>query len=292
MSTSPQNNNSNSNSATSSASATNSPVPTPQSAPGSNQTPQPVAGASAQQPSSTAPKASSAPVSMPAMSAQNPAQSTTPSNPNFTTGNIGRWASRQENPFAEQNRKADAEKQKRDRQRRKIAPYLYIGGGIIVLALIIWGIVALISHRGENTPVEGPIEIAGSSEQDIADYQQILQNFLSQQQGTTQEKEEGVNKLVQNTLNTANGQDNANAVKLAQLGAFVASGMYDAGLVASKEIDPESLDIKQLATYYNLVYLCYLSLGNQEKAAEYLSLMYEASYKAEEQRIEQEKNNE
>lgn len=218
-----------------------------------------------------------------------PTQDSAAPNSNFTTGNIGRWASQQENVFAEQNRKADAEKQKRNQQFRKIAPYLYIGGGIIVVALIVWGIIALVNRTQDNPSQTGPVEIAGSTSQDIADYQEILQSFYSQHDGTRKDKQEGINQIVQNTINsTSSGQENVDAIRLAQMGVYAVNGLYDAAIEVANNANPDNLTLDQLASYYNIMYDCYSGLGNTEKADEYDRLSYEVFYDIEQQRTDQE----
>ena len=209
----------------------------------------------------------------------------------FTTGNIGRWASQQENAFAEQNRQAALEKQERKQKFRKVAPYIFVGSGVIVVALIIWGIIALVGHVKETTP-ENIVAIAGGSSQDIADYQDILQEFYNQHNGTREEKRKGIEHLVQGTINnTPNGQTYADQIRLAQITMYVRNGLYDAALELSNNVDPDSFDLENLATYYSMLYSCYAVLGNTEKAEEYSALSYEASANAEEERIRQEELN-
>ena len=61
----------------------------------------------------------------------------------FKSENIGNWISHQEGYFAEQNRKA-AEKCKMAEQiREKVRPIVFMVGGLVVIGLAIWGVVAL-----------------------------------------------------------------------------------------------------------------------------------------------------
>ncbi len=190
----------------------------------------------------------------------------------FTTGNIGRWSSRQEDPFAEQNRKRAAKKQTRNVKRQKVAPIIVIIAGVILTAAAIIGLIFLIIHLSHRTVNEIP-EINGSTTQDIADYRDLLQNFYNQRpsDATEEEKLQAVQDAVNSTLDTAGGRENEVAVKIAQASFYIDNSRYEDALRVADSISHsvDALDLDQQILYYSILYISYYKVGNQEKGDEY-----------------------
>lgn len=222
----------------------------------------------------------------------------------FKTSDIGRWASQQESPFARQNRERQAKKQERNKQRQKAAPYIIVISSVIAVGLAVWGLVVLVvklTNQPEDfNPSTYAPEIAGTSAEDVNNYRDLLQNFYNNQQaaiigvsgdnngsgesgGNTGEIDnevqdklfDDVNKVVQNTLDTPGGQENANAVKLAQMGFCMANGCYQQAVDAAQGIDVTKYTPEQRNSYYNILANCYYWLGDKDKAAEYFNMPYE-----------------
>ncbi len=193
----------------------------------------------------------------------------------FTTDNIGRWASRQENPFAEQNRKEQAKKQERAKKRKKFSPIVIISASAIAIIAAVVGLVFLIIYI-VNRPVPiAPPTIAGSTMQDISDYRDLLQNLFNQNNGTNEDKRQEINQTVDGSLSTNNGKENAAAIILAQASFYLNNGVYDEALRAASTIDPEQLPLEQQVLYYNILCSGNSVLGNEELANKYSAIMYD-----------------
>lgn len=220
----------------------------------------------------------------------------------FTTSNIGRWASKQENPFAEQNRKTAAKKRARAEKRQKARPIAVIAVSAVAIAAAIWGLVVLIIHL-INRPVEldpetYTPEIAGGTMEDVNDYREILQSFYNERKKTTinnesndsnsgnatQEEQDklyqDIDKVVQNTLNSSSGKEHTNAVILAQITFCAANGCYQQGIDAAQQINADQLTQEQRSIYYNVLANCYLWSGDEDKAEEYFNM---SSYESEDE---------
>ncbi len=84
----------------------------------------------------------------------------------FKTSNIGKWASKQENPFAKQNRERQAKKQARNKKRQKAAPYVVAVCGIVAVGLGIWGLVVLIGAL-TYSPINEDLSLGGNGAVEI-----------------------------------------------------------------------------------------------------------------------------
>lgn len=247
----------------------------------------------------------------------NPAQTPTPSQPQniqpqnaqsqspqtapnqnvaFKSDYIGQWAAKQEDPFAEQNRKAAEKKAAQEAARKKALPYIKIGsivaGCVAVLALIVTVIVIAVRDPDlDYTP-----EIAGSSEEDIIEYRNLLQQLYNKkkdEQGSeddpvnppnmvdvpsndSQEDKElinSVNQVVQNTLNTPSGKEHANAVLCAQAYFYYNNGYYQEVVDTIKQIDTNYLNNSVKSNVYEVAANSYYWLGDEETADTYYSLL-------------------
>lgn len=195
----------------------------------------------------------------------------------FTTGNIGRWASQQEDPFAEQNRKRAVKKHTRNQKRQKAAPIIVIISGVILATAAIVGLIFLIIHLSNRRPNEVP-EISGGTTQDITNYRDVLQNFYNQRPDATEdEKLQAVQDAVNGTLDTANGREYEAQVKLAQALFYFDKGMYENASKTGSEIDESKMSLEDKRLYYNIMYYCYGKMGQQKLSDEYLAKLYEVA---------------
>lgn len=217
----------------------------------------------------------------------------------FTTKNIGSWKRKQENPFAEQNRKNQAKKQERNKKREKATPYVVVISAITVISLAIWGLVVIIVAL--SNPKDGIIvpTITGSSEEDIVSYRDQLQQFYNQKKDeqlgedevlyspdlgmemtfeidpqVKQELLNDVEQTVQNTLNTPNGRKNANAVLCAQAYLYYNNGYYQEVVDVLQQIDLEQLSNNVKINIYEVAANSYYLLGDEESANEYYDLLF------------------
>ena len=212
----------------------------------------------------------------------------------FKTENIGHWTKKQEDPFAAQNRKKADQKQKNAAARKKALPYIIVAAAVIALGLIIWGIVALITHLTQDPDGTYTPELAGSSETDIVNYRNSLQEFYDRKKSEQSDGDidldtsvapsndpeedkdliQAVAQVVQNTLNTSKGRENANAVLCAQVYFYYNNGYYQAAVDALQEIDVDKLDDTVKFNLYEAAANSYYWLNDDNSSDKYFDLMY------------------
>lgn len=196
------------------------------------------------------------------------------SEPEFTVKNIGKWASRQENPFADQNRKAAAKKQKANEARKKATPIVAVVAAVIATGVAIFGLVMLIIVLIDSQPRPDVIEIAGGSTQDIVDYQNILMDFYNQNPyATPEERVQNIQNIVNGTLGSESGKNNSDAVLYAQLYVYVNEGLYQEIVDVGEKINVDKLNDELKSNVYNAMTNAYYALGDQEKANIYRDLL-------------------
>ncbi len=173
----------------------------------------------------------------------------------FSSQNIGRWASKQENPFAKQNRERQAKRREQDKKRQKAAPFIVILSSAVVIGVALWGLVMIIAGWMNQPKVEVPT-IAGSTEQDMIDYRDKLQGLFNQNvSSNTQDKLQEIQNAVNGTLKTPDGRQNENVVKLAQMIFLVNNQYYDEAAEIAKTFNPDELTIEQQINYYTVLRL-------------------------------------
>lgn len=189
----------------------------------------------------------------------------------FKSDYIGQWAAKQEDPFAEQNRKAADKKAAQEAARKKAMPYIKIGSivaaCVAVLAIIITVIVVIINQPKPEVPT-----IAGDSSEDVSDYTGILQDAYDQNQNL-----DDVDKIVEDTLGTDNGREYEAQVRLAEMVFYFDNDLYQQLIDTGVRIDPNSLQPDQRLRYYNYMRYGYSVLNDSDKANEYMDLVFELS---------------
>lgn len=214
-----------------------------------------------------------------------PPTSTTPttSKPNSTTPmqflskDIGAWSARQENPFAEQNRRAAAEqtaKQQAKLQLKEqfkkylpIANYVVVGVStfLVLLFSILWLVGVFIP-----TP-----EIAGDSTDDINNYVNALQEIYDD----FNENPKIVKKAVNNTLRTDNGKKYHDAARLGQALFSQDNALYRDAVNAAHDVAAaESLTLYERLRLYNVFYYSGYYAGDKELSEVYDPVVSELIY--------------
>lgn len=195
----------------------------------------------------------------------------------FSTGDIGRWASRQEDPFAAQNRKHAAKKQKRNARRQKAAPIIVIITGAVLSVAAVVGLVFLVIHLANRNTVEIE-EISGGTTEDIYNYRDILQGLYNQNSSTTEAgKVEAVQNAVNGTLSTSKGREYEAQVKMAQALVYFENSLYSECVEVGEQIDYSRIDDMDKVVIYNVMYYSYSKIGNTDLATEYLDKLYDVS---------------
>lgn len=194
----------------------------------------------------------------------------------FKAENIGKWASKQENPFAEQNRKNEAKKRREAEQSKKAAPVVAIILGVAATLAAVVGLVILIVVLINNQPkLDDVPTIAGNTTQDIVNYQQTLQNFYNNSDKPQEEKVQEVDQFVQSTLSTGNGRRYEKEIRIAQAALYMNNGLYNDAIRVLDGVNPDGLGLDQQQMFYNILYYCYAAMGDYDKANEYTQILYE-----------------
>lgn len=223
----------------------------------------------------------------PGNTATPPAEPDAKSAPEFRTENIGKWKEKQENPFAEQNRKAAEEKQKREEKRdatlakvnKSITPLkitLIVLSSIVIIVVIILAIIALIAAL---TPEPAPT-MDGNTAADVAKYQQTLQEIYEQNLSETENRDDAlqaVDETISSTLETANGREYENEILLAKMLLLAYNSQYSEAVAVAETINPDALELPQKANYYYTLTNVYAEMGDHAKADEYYNLAIELS---------------
>lgn len=206
----------------------------------------------------------------------------------FTTENIGRWASRQEDPFAKQKRQEQEKKNARAKKRQKASPIIVLIISIPLVGAAIFGLVMLIINIVNRPAPVAPPTIAGNSTQDISDYRDILQGIFDRNKGTNEEKRQEIDQAVEGTLGTSAGKEYDSSVRLAQGSFYLNNNMANEAISSVENLNPDHLNLEQKQVYYYVLYYANALNGNTKKAQEYSNILFDITYEL----VEGEANNE
>lgn len=191
----------------------------------------------------------------------------------FKSDYIGQWAAKQEDPFAEQNRKAAEKKAAKEAARKKAMPYIKIGsivaGCVAILAVIITVIVVIINQPKPEVPT-----IAGGTMEDITDYKDKLQEIYDKDNNMSD-----VEDAIEDAMDTDNGREYANQLKLSQMMFYINQNIYDEAINIGETVEVEQLELLQQANFYALMAISCASIGDNAAADKYNSLAYEVNIK-------------
>lgn len=211
-------------------------------------------------------------------SQSSPTPSTAQNNSNvaFKSDYIGQWAAKQEDPFAEQNRKAAEQAAAKEAARKKAMPYIKIGsivaGCVAVLAVIITVIVVIVNQPKPEIPT-----IAGGTIEDITNYKDKLQEIYEQDNNMA-----AVEDAVEDAMNTDNGREYINQLKLSQMMFYIDQDIYDEAINIGGTVEVEQLELLQQANFYALMAISCAAIGDYSSANEYNGRAYEVNLKLDE----------
>lgn len=127
-----------------------------------------------------------------------PRISTTPSDTTakfgvaFKSEYIGQWAAKQENPFAEQNRKAAEKKAAQEATRKKAMPYIKIGSIAAACIAVLAVIIAIIVIINQPAPLPDDITLGSSGAAEVTESaQKVFDNYVNKLGDKTVETDEG-----------------------------------------------------------------------------------------------------
>lgn len=194
----------------------------------------------------------------------------------FKTENIGRWASKQENPFAEQNRKTDAKKKKRQAKVRKSFPVVMsmLTGSLAILLVFCIVMLAMTIANAPKT-IKLP-EIDGDTAQSIIDYREMLQQMFDQENTDDSGDEvvsvDDINNAINASIRGERDREKQNAVRLAQLSFYVNNDLFSEAVELGGSLDPDSMTLEQRSLFYNAMAYSLHAVGNEEESVRYYGL--------------------
>lgn len=207
----------------------------------------------------------------------------------FTTENIGRWAAKQENPFAEQNRKVAAKKQKQVETRKKATPYVVVIAAAAAISLAVFGLVMIIVALLNNQPkLPDDLSLGGEGAAEISEaaqnvYQEQLQKFYNQHgnnaNGSVENPSEeaissatdAMNEYFNNQQSAADEQQK-NELLLIQLNELSDKYLIDEVIRLGESADLSSMTDLQKSKVWGMMANAYMGIGDAERANYYMTL--------------------
>lgn len=213
------------------------------------------------------------------------------SNPNvaFKSDYIGQWAAKQDDPFAEQNRKAAEKKAAEEAARKKVLPYIKIGSIVAGCVAVIAIIVAVVIIVSKKTPIS---EVTA---EDSAVFQEEAQEIFdkyttgidtsadNKDNLTEQEKEdidraiEEVGKYYESQANRAENNSAVVQIALDEMMFYLWNDQPEAAIAAADKLQTDTMTFEQQTGYYSLLQSAYYTIGNYERADYFYELMRQAA---------------
>lgn len=110
----------------------------------------------------------------------------------FKSEYIGQWAAKQDDPFAEQNRKAAEKKAAQEAARKKAMPYIKIGSIAAACAAVLAVIIAIIVIVNQPAPLPDDITLGSSGAAEVTESaQKVFDNYVNKLGDKTVETGEG-----------------------------------------------------------------------------------------------------
>ncbi len=191
---------------------------------------------------------------------------------NFRAENIGAWAARQEDFFAQQNRDRIAESERRRITWHKYRPAVVILACFIFFSLNLWGMTTIIVAM-INRPLEYIPTIANDTFEEINNYTDYLQEIHD----SNPNNQNIIQDIVDKTLSTSSGAKYNNEVLLAQMRYLFQNNLCQEMIAIKDRIDANALAGEDRIGYYNMLTNCYYGLDNEEEWRKYSELGYELS---------------
>lgn len=205
----------------------------------------------------------------------------------FKSEDIGRWASKQEGLFAEQNRKAAEKKAAQEATRKKVMPYIKIGSIAAACIAVVAIITVIIVNVTKPTPIVEltPEESATIQEEAQKIFTKHTQNInLEDTENLTDKEKEDVQKALDEVEKYYEQQaariENDNAlIQLAmeEMMFYLWNNQPEAALKAAERVDPSAMGMEERISYYSLMGNIYDGFGDEAKAQYYYDLMRKAS---------------
>lgn len=209
------------------------------------------------------------------------------SEPQFTTDKIGQWASRQENPFAEQNRRRQAKKQAGDDRLRKAAPYIFGGGMLALICGLIVCIIMLVVDLNAVMPLPEDVSMGSEGAQQVQDRaQEIMNKYLknknnssnsnTNEQPTQKEIDKAVAEVGKFYEQQAAQTDDENKkidVILLKMELYYNNYQLQQVVDVSTELDASKMSDIQKGQLWTMLANTYYNLDNKELGDSYIDLI-------------------
>lgn len=200
----------------------------------------------------------------------------------FTADKIGHWASKQENPFAEQNRKAAAKKQREHEQAKKATPIVAIILGIAAVIAAVGGLAVLVFTLINSDPLPDDITIGSEGAGMVLDQsQKIFTERFDKIQNTdnkttedaTQEAIDAAKKFYDRKFNQATSQDQKNDLVLLEMELFNNNAQPQQVIDSAQKANSDTMTDMQKGMYWGMLVNAYFNINDTESANKYLGLL-------------------
>lgn len=187
--------------------------------------------------------------------------------------------------FAEQNKKNVEKKQKNNKIRKKV---LIIGGAIALIAIIVVVVIVVL-----NMQHSGPTVVGGDDQDNSDTALSGVQNLNGQVtevfnptytvndegevvvNGNMEAAEETFEAALANPAN----KERIDTIYVAQIVFYSSLSDNQRVVEIAEKVNPNKLNLSEKIKFYNLTYLAYAALGNNEQKTHYYNLMREAANK-------------
>lgn len=200
----------------------------------------------------------------------------------FKSDNIGRWVSKQENPFAEQNRKTQAKKQKQAEQRKKSAPFVVAVVGVLAVAAGVCGLVFLVISLINDRPTlpdDLALGSAGATEiQDEA--QSIYDDSLANSSGQNDEERmkdalEAAKNFFNSKKSLATDEATKNDLDVLEMQLYSDNDQLQAVIDMGESLDFDAMGEEQRGQCYSMLLNAAYNAGDVELGQYYLEKILE-----------------
>lgn len=200
----------------------------------------------------------------------------------FKSDNIGRWASKQENPFAEQNRKTAAKKQQQAEQRKKAAPFVVVVVSIVAVVAAVCGLVFLIIALINSRPTlpddltmgsDGAAEISNEA-------QSVYDEYLASSEGQSDEERlQGALEAAKKFFNSKKGLTTNESVKtdlqVLEMQLYNNNAQPQAIIDMSADLNFDAMNEEQRGQCYSMLLNAAVDTDNTELSQYYMEKILE-----------------
>lgn len=210
----------------------------------------------------------------------------------FKSDYIGQWAAKQDNPFAEQNRKAAEKKAAQDAARKKALPFVKIGAIAAAVIAVIIVVVVVIIQANQLPPLPDDITIGSEGAAEVTDSaQKIFDDYVNKLGDKTEETVEGpalteeemqgaieaVSDYFQQQSNRTEDMNTKVNLALIEMQFYGYKGQPTAIIKAAEGFDIKDMTTLQAQQYLGMLMNAAYSIGDTEAGNRYATQFGEIS---------------